>query len=76
MLKNAWYKRYGKFRQNKNIPYRDVIIPHPKKNIISFAIPHPICTPFNNHYYPIRTIPQGQATPDVAPDLTIASLHA
>ena len=58
------------------LPYRDVIIPHPQKRIISFAIPHPICTPFNNYYYPIRTNPQGQTTPDVDPDLTIASSHA
>jgi hypothetical protein len=42
----------------------------------SFAIPHPIRTPFNNYYYPIRTNPQGQTTPDVAPDLAIASLDA
>jgi hypothetical protein len=49
-------------------------VPYPKI-IISFAIPHPIRTPFNN-YYPIRTNPQGQTTPDVAPDLTIASLNA
>jgi hypothetical protein len=47
------------------------------KQIFSFAIPHPIRTPFNNHYYPIRTNPQGQTTPDVAPDLPIiASFHA
>jgi len=46
------------------------------KKINTFAIPHPIRTPFNNYYYPIRTNPQGQTTPDVAPDLAIASLHA
>jgi len=46
----------------------------PQKN--SFAIPHPIRTPFNHYYYPIRTNPQGLTTPDVAPDHTIASLHA
>jgi hypothetical protein len=52
-----------------------VQIPHPQK-IISFAISHPIRTPFDNYYYPIRTNLQGQTTPDVAPDLTTASLHA
>jgi hypothetical protein len=46
------------------------------KKINTFAIPHPIRTPFNNYYYPIRINPQGQTTPDVAPDLTIASLNA
>ena len=47
----------------------------PIKNIY-FAKPHQFRTPLNNYYYLIRTNPQDQTTPDVAPDLTIASLHA
>jgi len=45
--------------------------PAPQKEVFSSAIPHPIRTPFNKYYYPIRTNPQGQTTPDVPQTLPL-----